>query len=223
MITSTSFKKFDIFGSTARETTYSNFDNPFSLTEIRKAISNLSSNKPCGFDNIINEYFENAADILVEPLQILHTGIFTSQWATGLIVPIYKKEDADDTNNYRGITLIKCISKLFTLVINNRLKTWEQENEVNSDAQFGFKSNHSTIDAFFILKYLIDKQLNNKMKLYCTFIYLKNAFDSVSQTALWYKLIKCGIDGKILKEIRSLYEKMKLRVKSLNSLSDLYT
>ena len=91
---------------------------------------------------------------------------------------------------------------------------------MNTDAQFGFKSNHSTIDAIFILKYLIDKQLNNKKKLYR---FEKKAFDSVSQTALWYKLIKCGIDGKFLKIIRSLYEKIKLRVKSLNSLSDLYT
>ena len=85
------------FDSTARETTYSNFDNPFSQTEIRKAISSLSSNKSCGVDNIINEYFKNAADILVEPLQILfnkilHTGIFPSQLATRLIVPIYKRK-----------------------------------------------------------------------------------------------------------------------------------
>ena len=109
-----------------------------------------------------------------------------------LIVPITKKE-------IRGITLISCFAKLFTSVINNRLKTWEQENEISTDAQFGFKTNHSTIDAIFILKYLIDKKLNDKKNLYCAFIDLKKAFDSVSRTSLWYKLIKCGIDGKILK------------------------
>lgn len=215
------------FDSEERETTFNSFDDPFSLNEIRAAISNLSSNKTCGSDNIINEYFKNAADILVEPLQILfnkilHTGIFPSQWATGLVVPIYKKGDADDMNNYRGITLISCFAKLFTSILNNRLKAWQKENDVSTDAQFGFKPNHSTIDAIFILKYLIDKQLNKNRKLYCSFIDMKKAFDSVSRTALWYKLIKCGIDGKILKIIRSLYEKIKLRVKSLNSLSDLF-
>ena len=216
------------FDSNDRETTFSNFDDPFSQTEIKKAINNLSSNKACGADNIINEYFKSAADLLSEPLQILfnkilQTGIFPSQWATGLIVPIYKKGDTEDTNNYRGITLISCFAKLFTSVINNRLKNWEQENEISTDAQFGFKSNHSTIDAIFILKYLIDRNLNSKKKLYCAFIDLKKAFDSVSRTSLWYKLIKSGIDGKILKLIRSLYSEIKLRVKNLNSLSDLYS
>ena len=81
-----------------------------------------------------------------------------------------------------------------------------------------------SIDAIFILKYIIDKKLNNKKKLYCAFLDLKKAFDSVSRTSLWLKLInKCGIDGKILKIISSLYSTMKLRVKHLNSLSDLYS
>ena len=45
----------------------------------------------------------------------------------------------------------------------------------------------------------------------------------VSRTALWYKLIKSGIDGKVFNLIRSLYDQIKLRVKCLNSLSDLYS
>ena len=136
-----------------RGTTFFNFDDPFSQTEIRKAINNLSSNKASGVDIIINEYFKNAADLLVEPIQILfnkilQTGVFPAQWATGLIVPIYKKGDADDTNNYRDITLISCFAKLFTAVISNPLKIWEQENEISTDAQFGFKTNQSTNDTF---------------------------------------------------------------------------
>ena len=80
----------------------------------------------------MNEYFKNAVHILTEPIKnlfnkILYTGTFPSQWATGLVVPIYKKKgDADDTNNYRGITLISCFAKLFTSVINNRLKIWQK-------------------------------------------------------------------------------------------------
>ena len=154
---------------------------------------------------------------------VLRSGTFPSQWATGLVVPIYKKGDANETNNYRGITLISCFAKVFTSVINSRLKAWQYEHESSTDAQFGFKSNHSTTDAIFILKYLIDRQLSSKKKLYCAFIDLKKAFDSVSRTALRYKLIKSGIDGKLLNLIRSLYEKIKLRVKNLNSLSDLYS
>ena len=117
------------FDNDERETTFSNFVDPFSQTEIRKAINNLSSNKASVVDNIIHRVLKTVADLLVEPIQIsfnkiLQTGVFPAQWATGLIVPIYEKGDADDTNNSRGITLISCFAKLFTSVISNRLKIW---------------------------------------------------------------------------------------------------
>lgn len=73
------------------------------------------------------------------------------------------------------------------------------------------------------MKLLIDQQLQAKKKLYCAFIDLKKAFDSVSRLSLWYKLIKCGIDGKVFDIICSMYASIKLRVKCLNSLSDLYS
>ena len=71
------------------------------------------------------------------------------------------------------------------------------------------------------MKYLIDIHIHSKEKLYCAFIDLKKAFDSVSRLGLWYKLIHCGIDGKILRIIRSLYKDVKLKVKGLTSLSDI--
>ena len=180
----------------------------------------------CGIDNILNEYFVSAANVLLNPLEllfnmILDSGNFPNDWSTGIIVPIHKKGDINDPNNYRGITLVSCFAKLFTSVLNNRLKQWSTENDVITDAQFGFKSDHSTIDAIFILKYLIDIHIHSKEKLYCAFIDLKKAFDSVSRLGLWYKLIHCGIDGKILRIIRSLYKDVKLKVKGLTSLSDI--
>ena len=139
------------------------------------------------------------------------------------MVPIHKKGDLDDPNNYRGITLLSCFAKLFTSILNERLKTWSGDTGNTSDAQFGFKSNHSTVDTVFSLKYLIDRHLMAKKKLYCAFVDLKKAFDSVSRLSLWYKIIKCRIDGKLLNIIQSLYENIKLRVRCFNSLSDLFT
>ena len=59
--------------------------------------------------------------------------------------------------------------------------------------------------------------------MYCAFIDRRKAFDSISRLSVWYKMIKCGIDGKLFSLIQSLYANIKLRVKCFNSLSDLYT
>ena len=214
------------FDSSARETTFESLDEHITQAEIQKAINGLSSNKSCGADNILNEYFISAASVLLKPLEllfnkILDSGNFPTDWSTGIIVPIHKKGDINDPNNYRGITLVSCFAKLFTSVLNNRLKQWAIQYDIITDAQFGFKSDHSTIDAIFILKHLIDIHIQSKEKLYCAFIDLKKAFDSVSRLSLWYKLIHSGVDGKMLRIIRSLYQDVKLKVKGLTSLSDM--
>ena len=65
--------------------------------------------------------------------------------------------------------------KLFTSVLNNRLVTFDDTNNVISDAQFGFRKQMSTIDAIFILQYLIQRRLENKNRFYCCFVdYKKN-------------------------------------------------
>ena len=62
--------------------------------------------------------------------------------------------------------------------------------------------------------------MKNKKRLYCAFIDLQRAFDSVYRNALWYKYIKYGVDGKLLKLLRSMYCAVKSCVRHLNTLSD---
>ena len=69
-----------------------------------------------------------------------------------------------------------------------------------------------TIDAIFALQSIVDKTLASGHRLYCCFVDYTKAFDSVERTHLWYKLIKLGIRGKILKVIKSLYSNIKSSV-----------
>ena len=69
---------------------------------------------------------------------ISDSGIYPESWCKGLIVPIHKKGDRSDPNNYRGITLISAFAKLFSLVLRNRLNPWCEDNEKFSEFQFGF-------------------------------------------------------------------------------------
>ena len=100
---------------------------------------------------------------------------------------------------------------------------WDSENNVITDAQFGFKQGFSTVDAIFVLQSIINRNLSKKGgRLYCCFIDYKKAFDLIDRSKLWCKLIKQGIQGKMLKIIRSLYENVKSCVKYNGCLSQCF-
>ena len=207
--------------------TFEELDLPISIEEIRNACKRLNRNKACSLDNSLYEYFIYGIDILEKPLEmlfnyILNKQIFPRSWSRGAIIPVFKKGDNTDPNNYRGITLISCFAKLFMSIINDRLKCWSVQNSILSDAQFGFKSNYSTVDAIFLLNAFIEHQIQKKEKLYCCFIDFRKCFDSIYRDRLWCKLLKQGIDGKIFKVIRSMYNDIMLCVKHVNSMSDFF-
>ena len=83
-----------------------------------------------------------------------------------------------------------------------------------SDSQFGFRKGLSTIDAIFVLQSLVNKYLSDKKRIYCCFIDFQKAFDSVDRVKLWHKLFQIGIQGKMLKIIKSLYNNVKCCVKA---------
>ena len=114
------------------------------------------------------------------------------------MVPIYKKNDPDDVNNYRGISLVSCLSKIFTGILNKRLNNWVENNNIVSDAQFGFRRGRSTIDAIFVLNAIIQKVLSKNERLVCAFVDLWKAFDSIYRNALYFKLNRSGVDAKML-------------------------
>ena len=96
--------------------------------EIADNISSLKNNRSAGDDDVCNEYLKITADLLLPIFviffnMILNTGIFPSSWSIGTIIPIFKgKGDPKDPKNYRPINLSSCVGKLFTALLNNRLK-----------------------------------------------------------------------------------------------------
>ncbi|KAK3103091.1 hypothetical protein FSP39_016377 [Pinctada imbricata] len=105
---------------------FNELDFSIKESEIKKAISNLKKGKACGLDNINNEMIKISQDVCLVTYQkifnkILNTGIFPSKWSKGYITPIHKAGNASDPNNYRGIIINSCLSKVFTSIINDRL------------------------------------------------------------------------------------------------------
>ena len=208
-------------------TIFDELDKDILEIEIVHAIGKLKLNKSVGNDDILNEYFIKCKDTLLPCLHLLfnnvfNSGHFPSIWSKGCIVPVFKKGDINDPNNYRGISLVSCMGKLFTSILNQRLVEFDKSYNKITDAQFGFRKNMSTVDAIFVLQALINRTLKNKKRLYCCFVDYKKAFDFVNRQNLWYKLIREGIDGKMLSIIRSLYQKVKCGVKYNGKLTNLF-
>ena len=206
---------------------FEELDKPITLSELESVIHKLKRNKAYGNDMLINEYFIECFDILSSHLldmfnKILDSGHFPLKWSEGVIVPVFKKNDPCIAQNYRGITLVSCLSKIFTSVINKRLNEWVENNNILSDAQFGFRRGRSTIDAIFVLNAIVDKILSERKKLYCTFVDMKRAFDSVYLNGLWLKLFKAGVDGKMLRIVKDMYFQVKSCVKCCNSYSEYF-
>ena len=192
---------------------------PIDDASLLKAISELKTNKSGGPDMYINEFFIHGKHVLSPYLltlfnQIFDIGYFPESWSEGFIVPLHKKGSINEENNYRGITLLSTLGKLFTRILNNRLTEWAEKYSVYIEAQAGFRSNMGTADNMFIVHGILSHMLNQGKQLFCAFIDFTKAFDYVVRDNLWYKLIKLGLRGSILNIIRSMYTSVKSRVKT---------
>ena len=197
---------------------------PIQMEEYNKALKQLRNNKSPGPDLLLNEFFKHGTDELnVYILNLFNTvfesGYFPESWAEGFIIPIHKKGDRNDVSNYRGITLLSALGKLFTRILNNRLTAWAEKYGIYIEAQAGFRKNMSTIDNIFVLRSLIRHYLNKNENLFCAFVDFTKAFDYVVRDVIWYKLIKIGVRGKMLDIIKSIYKNVKSQVKHNNTLS----
>ena len=89
---------------------------------------------------------------------LLDTGTALEVWSTACICPIYKQKGSSaDPANYRPITLLSCMGKLFTSIINDRWQTFSEKYEKIIEYQAGFRSGFSTIDYIFVLNTYIAK------------------------------------------------------------------
>ena len=200
----------------------------FTFEEVQKVIKKLKNNKASGVDYVINEFLKNCPDSLVVVIVemfnlVLKTGIVPEDWAIGIIQPLYKnKGSINSPDNYRGITLLSCIGKLFTSCFNARLSIFADCRGLIGEEQAGFREGYSTQDHSFVLHTIIDLYKQCGKRLYVAFVDFKKAFDLIKRTALWQKMIAENINGNFIRVIFNLYEQAKSCVKKGGKLSQFF-
>ena len=201
---------------------------PITVEEIRKGLEQLKNGASAGPDLILNEFLKHGRNGLLHYLlnlycKLFEIGYFPESWSEGYIVPIFKKGNKEEASNYRGITLLSTVGKLFTRILNGRLNDWAEEYNAYVEAQAGFRKSMGTVDNIFILNSLITRTLNNNKQLYCAFIDFTKAFDFVVRDILWFKLLKKGVRGSMLDIIKSMYNTVKTRVRHNGCLGEPFT
>ena len=110
---------------------------------------------------------------------------YPKSWSEGVITPIHKKGNLDDVTNYRGITLINIMSKIYSHILHNRLIKWAEQHEKINECQFGFQPHKSIVDSIFLFHSIISKTLSRGEKVYCSFVDFRRAFDTINRKYLW--------------------------------------
>ena len=135
------------------------------------------------------------------------------------IITLYKnKGNRSDCNNYRGISLLNIVEKVFARITLTRLQRLAER--IYPESQCGFRSHRSTIDMIFSIRQIQEKCREQHMPLYIAFIDLTKAFDLVSSVGLFQILVKIGCPSKLFDKIASFHEDMKGTVSFDGEISD---
>jgi len=132
-----------------------------SASEVELAIEKLKSHKSPGIDQIPAELIKAGSRTICFDIHKLITSIWKKEklpeeWKESVIVPIHKKGDKTDCNNYRGISLLPTTYKILSNILLSRLIPYSKE--IIGDNQCGFRRNMSTIDHIFCIRQILEKK-----------------------------------------------------------------
>jgi hypothetical protein len=204
-------------------------DGPISKQEVFDAIRKLKCGKAPGVDGITSTILKLAADAVgtsklkadnpvVDALVALFNFVFDNEiwperWATGIIFPLYKQDSRLDPGNYRPITLLSIIGKLFGSVIECRLSTWSESSLALADEQGGFRRSRGTPDLIFMLREIIMTREARGQCTLATFIDARKAYDTVWREGNFVRLHDMGVRGKLWRQLQAMSADPKSKVR----------
>lgn len=182
--------------------------------ELSNMIKKIKPKLSSGSDEISNKIIIEIAKIIPNVLvffinRSLIEGIFPKQLKIGRITPLFKDGDTSQMNNYRPISLLKSISKLFEKAAHSQLENYFRLNNLFFENQYGFREGHNTLFANIRIFDLIQEAKAMNLFTDLVFIDLSKAFDTISHHILVSKLEYYGINNSNLNFFKSYLNERK--------------
>ena len=217
--------KYDthIYTNAAGERVVSEIINQnFTEDEITECVNQLKNNKSPRIEGIVSEFFCKGTLVLyiTEILNyIIEFREFPDVWTCGIRSAIFISGSRNQVDNYRAITILPIMEKIFEIAVYKRLYFVNEAFDDVDKCNGGFVCDSLTYDNMFIVNGLIERQLALGKPLFVCFVDFAKAFDLVNRHILFYKTIRNGWKGRVIDTIRSLYKQGHFRVKCAGKIS----
>jgi sorting nexin-29 len=176
---------------------------------VEDEISLLKKGKAKDKQGVLAEMIKCGGKRLAEALQMVFNEIISpsgeppESWKTSLITILHKDGDQQLPSNYRPISVIKLLYKLFARLVLARMKKGLEEEQ--SVDQAGFRSGYGTDDHLFTLSQPQEKSEEWRQEVWFVFVDFRKAFDTVEHRCVWNALARQGITKGYISILRRLY------------------
>ena len=180
-------------------------------------LKSLDTNKATGPDQISQMMLKQAGEAIAPSLTklfnlSLRENKYPTLWKKAHVMPIFKKGDNSIIDNYRPVSILSCVGKLFERAVFKYVYNFLRDNNAISIKQSGFKPGDSTVYQLAHLYHIFTEALDKQKDIRVVFCDISKAFDRVWHTGLLAKLKRIGIDSNLLKWFKDYLNDRKQRV-----------
>lgn len=177
--------------------------------EVLKSMSEMKNNKAPGEDDIVIEAVREGGEQLLKAITKLFNKCLMetttpTNWNNAIIIIMHKKGNIADLKNYRPISLLSHLYKLFTKILTKRLTS--KLDFYQPTEQAGFRSGYGTNDHLQVIKTLIEKSVEYNKPLVLIFVDYEKAFDSIKHSEMFKALADCRVDHRYSAILQHIYE-----------------
>ena len=182
-------------------------DDPITYEEIETEMNKMNPDKACGPDGISPGLFKCLPvqwlmTILTLFNTIFRNHIYQKAWTVAKLFTVFKKGNRCLADNYRGISVISAIAKLYDMILCSRLKKWF----IPYREQAGAQEKRGCLEHIVTLRLLIDFAKRKKQTLFVTFVDFSKAYDMVPRKILFTIMKRLGCGTVMLLAINAMYQ-----------------